>query len=183
MRDLSEIKNLRKKASLTQQQLAKLAGVSQSLIAKLESGRLDPSYGKVRKLFDALEFAGRNSEPKVKDFMTKNIVCVDSGELAIRAANMMKKTGISQLPVLTSRAISGMITESTILDCITSGKNLAKILVQDVAEPAPPTIPQDTPIRIASQLLQNNPLVIVMGRSKPVGLITKANLLDAVNQL
>jgi predicted transcriptional regulator len=183
MRDLSEIKNLRKKASLTQQQLAKLADVSQSLIAKLESGRLDPSYNRVKKIFDALEAVGRQAEPRARDFMTKNIICVNAEELAIKAAAVMKKTGISQLPVLTNEAISGMITESTVLNCITSGKNLAKILVKDVMEPAPPTIPQDTPIKTASMLLQNSPLVIVMGKSRPIGLITKASLLDAVNRL
>ena len=40
--ELREIKELRKKFGLTQTDLAELAGVSQSLIAKLESNMIDP---------------------------------------------------------------------------------------------------------------------------------------------
>ena len=41
---IDRISKIRKQLGLTQIQLANLAGVSQSLIAKLESGRIDPSY-------------------------------------------------------------------------------------------------------------------------------------------
>ena len=47
--DLSEIRILRKQHNLTQSQLARLAGVSQSLIAKLEAGLIDPGYANFRK--------------------------------------------------------------------------------------------------------------------------------------
>ena len=52
---LEEVAQKRKMLNLTQKQLAKLAGVSQSLIAKLESKKIDPSYTKVKAIFDALE--------------------------------------------------------------------------------------------------------------------------------
>ena len=41
---LQEIKHLRKKFNLTQGELAKLAGVSQSLIAKIESNKINPTF-------------------------------------------------------------------------------------------------------------------------------------------
>ena len=47
--DLSEIKNLRKKAGITQLDLARKASVSQSLIAKIEAGKIDPTYTKPRR--------------------------------------------------------------------------------------------------------------------------------------
>ena len=53
--ELSEVKVIRKKLGLTQGELAKAAGVSQSLIAKIESTKIDPTYSKVKLIFHALE--------------------------------------------------------------------------------------------------------------------------------
>ena len=52
--ELEEIKKIRKKLELTQTELADRAGVSQSLIAKIEAGRIDPTYSKTKKIFAAL---------------------------------------------------------------------------------------------------------------------------------
>jgi len=51
---LSYIKKMRKKFGLTQAKLAKMAGVSQSLIAKIESEKIDPSYKIAKKIFTVL---------------------------------------------------------------------------------------------------------------------------------
>lgn len=55
---LDEIAKRRKLLGLTQKQLAKIAGVSQSFIAKIESGKIDPSYSKAKAIFDTLEKNG-----------------------------------------------------------------------------------------------------------------------------
>ena len=52
---LDEIAKKRKMLGLTQKELARMAGVSQSSIAKIESGKIDPSYNKVKAIFDVLE--------------------------------------------------------------------------------------------------------------------------------
>jgi len=52
---LEEIAKKRRMLGLKQAEIAKLAGVSQSLIAKLESGKIDSSYTKVKTIFDTLE--------------------------------------------------------------------------------------------------------------------------------
>ncbi|MFQ5647816.1 MAG: helix-turn-helix transcriptional regulator, partial [Candidatus Aenigmatarchaeota archaeon] len=43
MQEITEIRKIRKKLGLTQSQLAQEARVSQSLIAKIEAGKLDPT--------------------------------------------------------------------------------------------------------------------------------------------
>ena len=50
-----EIKALRKKAKLTQQELAEKAGVSQSLIARIESGTVNPRLSTLIRIMKALE--------------------------------------------------------------------------------------------------------------------------------
>lgn len=42
----------RRRAGLTQRQLADAAGVSQATIARIESGVTDPSFGQVQRLLD-----------------------------------------------------------------------------------------------------------------------------------
>ena len=49
--DLSEIKRLRGKLGITQSELAKRAGVSQALIARIENKSVDPRYSKVVDIF------------------------------------------------------------------------------------------------------------------------------------
>jgi len=66
---LSEIRKRRKALGLTQSGLARRAGVSQSLIAKVESGRLDPAYGKARKIFETLDAEAGGKGRKASDIM------------------------------------------------------------------------------------------------------------------
>ena len=49
--ELEEIKKIRKSLGLTQAELAKRADVSQSIIAKIESGSIDPTLSKAKKIF------------------------------------------------------------------------------------------------------------------------------------
>ena len=62
MRSLSEIKKIRKALGLTQKKLAFISGVSQSLVAKIESDRIDPTYSKVNQIFSALDSQKRSVE-------------------------------------------------------------------------------------------------------------------------
>ena len=97
--NLEDIKKIRKRLGLTQSELAKLAGVSQSLIAKLESRRIDPSFTKVRKILDVLESLNKRSEPRISDIMTRKIVFCKSDDMIKAVVEKMKKQNISQLPV------------------------------------------------------------------------------------
>ena len=70
---LKTIIRRRKVLDLTQAKLAKLAGVSQSLIAKVESGKIDPSYSKVMKILETLDRIEKEEQVKAKDIMTKDV--------------------------------------------------------------------------------------------------------------
>ena len=62
MLDLGQIKLLRKALGITQHVLAKKAEVSQSIIAKIESSSIDPTYSKVCKIFEALDRLQKQEE-------------------------------------------------------------------------------------------------------------------------
>ena len=96
---LEEIKKRRKVLGLTQTQLAKEAGVSQSLIAKLEVGKLEPTYTNAKKIFFVLDKLENKSSKKAKDIMSNKIIKIESKDQVRNAIKLMKKNNISQLPV------------------------------------------------------------------------------------
>ncbi|MFA4856113.1 MAG: helix-turn-helix domain-containing protein, partial [archaeon] len=72
--DLGEIKARRISAGLTQSRLASLSGVSQSLIAKIEAGNIEPSYGRAKRLLDCLAQLNAKKEKQAKDIMTRPVM-------------------------------------------------------------------------------------------------------------
>ena len=48
------IRKSRKKASITQEQLAKMIGVKRSVISKYENGMVDPSFSQLQRIADSL---------------------------------------------------------------------------------------------------------------------------------
>ena len=98
--ELTSIKTRRLKLGLKQNDLAQLSGVSQSLIAKLEKGKLEPSYSLAVKIFNALDSQENKSEKKCKDIMTKKLLFVKKEDRVYKASEIMKKNSVDQLPVL-----------------------------------------------------------------------------------
>ena len=64
MPELRVIEKRRRALNLNQKQLAIQAGVSQSLIAKIETGRINPSYSKTKAIFDTLTLLERKKHAK-----------------------------------------------------------------------------------------------------------------------
>ncbi|MEM0216251.1 MAG: CBS domain-containing protein, partial [Candidatus Bathyarchaeia archaeon] len=161
----------------------KLAGVSQSLIAKLESGKVSPSYDKVKAIFDAIESLEIKVDYKAADVMHENVVGVQKGRPVAEAVKLMVNYGFSQLPVFDGEKVVGSISEKTILELMASGKDLSEIselLIEEVMDESFPQIGKNTPLRIVSGLLQVYPAVIVSDKGKVVGIITKADLLKVL---
>jgi predicted transcriptional regulator len=178
--ELIEIKQLRKKHGLTQSQLAKLARVSQSLIAKIESGNIDPTYSNVKRILEALHGIDSQKEPKAENLITKHIIGLGKNQAVIEAIKTMKSHQISQLPVLDGNAIVGLVSETTIIENMVQGKNPNVLTVSEIMEEAPPIIVKTTPVSAVTELLRYFPLVIVAEKGKPIGVITKADVLNRI---
>ena len=173
--ELSEIKKIRKNLGLTQIDLAKRANVSQSLIAKIESGKIDPTFTKTKKIFETSSDLENKEEVKAEELMNRKIISVSPGNDIKESVNKMKKFGISQMPVIDAHKVVGLVSETTLLDALMSEKG-KKIV--DIMEETPPIVSKTASIQIVSNLLRHYPMVLVSESGKLIGLITKADLLS-----
>jgi predicted transcriptional regulator len=177
---LEDIAQKRRLLGLKQAELAKLAGVSQSLIAKLESGRIDSSYTKVKAIFEALERLEVQTKIQAGKVLHNEIVSVQKNEPVSKVVQLMKKRGYSQLPVFDGKQAVGSISEKTILNQILAGKDLAQIAklpAEALMEEAFPQVDEDAPLSLISNLLQVYSAVLVSKKGTVLGIITKADLL------
>lgn len=173
--ELADIKEIRKKFGLTQAELAYKSGVSQSLIAKIEAGKLDPTYTNAKKIFDALNELTQQKEAKAKDIMNTKLVYVDPSDDAHTVIKKMKKYEISQLPVVDEEKIVGYVSETMILDSFSKGKNNFK--AKDIMEESVPTVSGNATASVVSNLLRFYPMVLVMEQGKIQGVITKSDII------
>ena len=172
---LNEIKKIRKNLGLTQTELAKMANVSQSIIAKIESGKIDPTFTKTKKIFETLDDLENKEEIKADELMNKKIVSLTSNDNIKDSVRKMKKFGISQMPVIDGHKIIGLVSESTLLDALISKKGKR---IDEIMEETPPIVSKKASIKVVSNLLRHYPAVLVSESGKLIGLITKADLLS-----
>ncbi|VVC04049.1 CBS domain protein [Candidatus Burarchaeum australiense] len=183
--ELVELGKRRKRLGVTQTRLAKLAGVSQSLVAKMERGSADPSYSNVKKLLDALEALERRESISAKDIMTSSVIEVKKSDPVSHAIRIIQSKGISQLPVMEGRQMVGSFSEATVTSLLVSGADSAKLskmsVGQTMDEPFP-TISESTPLSAITPLLQHNGAVLVVRGAVCKGIIAKADLLKAIRK-
>lgn len=176
--EIKDIKFVRKKLGLTQAQLAGLSGVSQSLIAKIEAGSLDPTYSNATKIFSALDSFSRKNDIKSSEIMTPKIISMAPKESAKDAIKKMKKYEISQMPVIddSGRAV-GLISEAIILDAVIENRTG---IINDMMEDAPPVLSKDSSVEAVSDIMRHYPLVLISEKGRLKGIITKSDLLRKV---
>jgi predicted transcriptional regulator len=177
---LEEVAQKRRLLGLKQSELAKLAGVSQSLIAKVESGKIDPAYTKVKNILEALEKLEVQAKIQAGKVLHNKVVGIQKNEPVSKVVQLMKSYGYSQLPVFDGKRSVGSVSEKTILNQILAGKDLAqitKLSIEDVMEEAFPQVDEDAPLSLISSLLQIYSAVLVSKKGTAVGIITKADLL------
>jgi predicted transcriptional regulator len=181
--EINEIKDIRKKLGMTQAALAKKAAVSQSLIAKIEAGSLDPTFSNAKKIFAALDTVSKTHELKASDVMNSKIVDISPQDDVREAIKKTKKYDISQIPVVENKSIIGLVSESTIIAKMAAEKDPHKVLdlkVTDVMQESPPIITPNTGISVVQSLLKIYPIIFVSDKGKLEGVITKSDLLRKI---
>ena len=177
MFDLTNLKKIRKSLNLTQHAFAKKANVSQSLIAKIESNSIDPSYSRVKHIENALDILLSYEESSADKIMTKNVVTADPQESALAVVKKMNEKGISQVPVISGSKIIGLFTETNAVENI---EKLQKSKVEEIMREAPPTLAPEAKISAVSSLFKYYPVVLITFKGELKGIITKTDLLKSV---
>ena len=180
--ELGEIKKLRRHFNLTQVELAEIAGVSQSLVAKIEAGALVPTYDKAKRILDLLEKMGQEATLKASDIMARKLFSVAPADSAKKAVSLMERKSISQVPVIDKGTSIGTISEKTILTKLGEfGKtDLGKVKVSEIMDDSLPAVQESTPVKIVAELLNFNSAVLVVKKGKISGIVAKADLIKAM---
>jgi predicted transcriptional regulator len=180
MEETRFIGDKRRRLGITQHALARAAGVSQSLIAKIEAGSVDAAYSKVRRIIEALEHASLGKEKSAREIMHTGIQSASPSQTLHSAAAEMRKKSISQMPVVEKGQLVGSLTEEALLKCFSSGKRLEEMSVREaMGEPFPSVLPS-TPVSSVASLLRYHPAVLVSDKGKLSGIITKADILKSI---
>lgn len=161
---------------ITQKKLAEESGVSQSLIAKIESGILDPTFARMKKIDNAISRLSIRSEKTATQIMNRKVISSREDSPILSIIKTMTRHSISQIPIVNGHIVIGLVTESAILEAST--RNDFKMLdASDIMSDAPPLINEKTPLSSIRELLRHGPIVLVSKNGKIAGVITKADIL------
>lgn len=184
---ISDIKKTRKYLDVTQAELARASGVSQSTIAKIEGGKASASYETAVRLFEALDAMrdGRRTDVRAADVASKDVVSVRSTDLVHQASDLMRRTGYSQLPVIDDGVSVGSISERGIFELLVSGttmEDLARTVIDRVMREPFPVVSDTAPIGAVTGLMEGYNAVLVSRKGEIVGMITSADMLKLVRR-
>ncbi len=167
------IRNMREEQGFSQAELARLAGVSQAHIAKIETGKVDPRLSTVNQILMVLE-RGRK-KITCRSVMTKNIITANLDEPVIKLIATMKKLGISQVPVIKDGKNVGSVHEGTIIH--NAHRRLKLLKVADIIDAPFPVVNGSDPVEMLPGVLDFHPAVLVSEKGGLSGIITKSDLM------
>jgi len=174
--DLKTLKQLRLQAHLTQWQLAKRSTTTQSTIAKIEAGKLEPSLKLAKRILNVLNVVPEG-KIKAKNVMASEVLSFLPSLPIKEAIDVMFDKGFSQVPVIKDNRIIGSITESSIISKIL-GKDPSSLMVSDVMDEIFPMVPSNAIIEEIFFLLKYNSAILVISKGNLSGIITKADIMQ-----
>ncbi len=165
------LRDMRKKASMSQAALAKSVGVTQAHIAKIEGGNVNPTLAVVNKIIAAIH---PKETEKCRDIMVRRLKIVRPGDPAKKTLAVMRKYGISQLPVMGRGIVVGSVSESTLLKNFDNieGKKISGIMDKPF-----PVVDENEDVAILPSLLEFHQAVLVSSKGRICGIITKLDVL------
>lgn len=176
--DITQLRKIRKQLDMTQHKMAGELGISQSMVAKIESGRLDPTYSYVKKIEDKIMHLTKPGEKEAKDLMHYGVIHVGKDSPGKEVISLMTKHNISQVPVVDRGNVLGLITESTLL--VEDIKSMEKKRAFEIMGESPPIIDKHAKLETIVQILKFYPILLVKETGKLIGVITKADLIKSL---
>ena len=177
-----QLKKVRTQLGYTQGALAQAAGVSQSIIAKIEAGSVDPTFNTLSSISRALRATTTKQSKKATDVMSSPVVGVQEGDTIRVCAELMKKKGYSQLPVFSGEKMIGTITDGHVVTLLAEAQDPRKLLDAKVGDHTLPifaVVGRDTPVEALFSLFRYLPAVLVVTGDKVEGIITKIDVMTS----
>jgi cystathionine beta-synthase len=127
------------------------------------------------------DFLDQDLEGKVSDLMAKRrqrLVTAQAGDPVSDVITLMKKHGISQVPVLEGDKLVGMISETGLLGVLLADPAAAHRPVGSLAEPNYEVTDPAAPISRLSDIASRGKVALVMDGGRLRGVITKFDLIE-----
>ncbi len=184
-------------AYAAKQLAAELAGNPEGEIAVIVVLLPDSGRGYLTKVFNdewlaqygfAVEGAERDQQTvgevlRGKSGRLPDLVHTHPGETIAEAVAILQEYGVSQMPVvraeppIVAAEVAGSVSERTLLDALFAGKALLTDSVEQHMSAPLPTIGSSEPAREAVPVLETADAVLVQEDGKPVGVVTRQDLL------
>jgi CBS domain-containing protein len=112
--------------------------------------------------------------PTVKDFMTKNVITIDTSKTVIEAADLMSQNNVGDLVVLDKDTPVGIVTERDLVRRVLAERKSLDIKVSEVMTTPLRVIDPDAPLKEAARRMVNKGIrrLPVIKDNKLVGIIT-----------
>ena len=150
-----EFKQRRKYLNLSQIQLSKLSGLSQSIITKFENNKIDPTLSTIYKIEQALQEQEYVSSKRASDIMVHEITSVSSQSSLFNALQIMRETDFSQLLVINSKKVKGIISEKSIVDYLLEKGDIKNVKVKEILQERHLIVPDSYTIADLSYIFKN----------------------------
>ncbi|TDD16582.1 cystathionine beta-synthase [Kribbella turkmenica] len=104
-------------------------------------------------------------------------------ETVAEAIGILREYGVSQMPVVRAEPpvmaaeVAGAVSERTLMDALYSGKARLADMVEQHMDPALPSLGAGEPVAKAVELLEDRDALMVLDDGKPVGVLTRQDLL------
>jgi predicted transcriptional regulator len=171
----------RKRLGLSQSELARRSGVSQSFIAKMEAGLIDPAFSKMHAISSVLEaIEGTNRGRTAAELMNPHVFVLMEDDTIEKAVMLIVEHGISQIPVMKGGRVQGTVTESSFIEFVIKHRGnpeAFKMPIRDVMEDPLPLVGRNEKEEHLVSLLMTFPAVLVMENHEILGIVTKSDLL------
>ncbi len=183
---IQEIKKKRVTLGISQKKLANAVGTSQSLIAKIESGRVNPSYDAIKKIFEYFDTIELPRPGLARDIEKRDLVWIKRSDKVKEAAEKMRIHGFSQLPIRDEREeiCVGSISERQIIHelmKVQDPKSFYEKPVYEIMAEQFPVVDESISVTAVASLLQHSQAVLTARKGKVIGIITPSDLLAAAN--
>ena len=184
--DLKEIRRRRERLGISQHKLAKDLRISQSTVAKIESGKINPTYKLVERIFSHLSSLHSVGMGTAGEVASKPVLAVRERTSVAEAVKTLQKHGFKQLPILNGNHNLGSLSERGISRRILETKRPESLLrkpVGTVMEEALPTLSEDVAVEVIIPLLQRTQAVLTSKKGRITGIVTNADLLKLIQKL